>query len=422
MKDFTDTGLARDGGSPVRTAPLPTVNNASGRTFGEDELELLREVIESGQLNHTVTSHGKVQQFAEGFAEWLGMPHAVACSSGTAALHLAVAAIDPNPGDEIIVTPISDFGSVIPILAQNAVPVFADVLPDTWCIDPEQIRAQITDRTRAIMIVHLFGQPCDMDAIMAIADDHGIPVIEDCCQAYGTTWRGQRAGTFGTIGCFSLQQSKHISTGDGGIAVTNDPLFARRMTLFADKAWPRDTNSREHQFLGLNYRMTELQGAVSLAQLPKLDGVIAARQRWGNALTERIADWPGVSMPELPPSSASTFWLFPINVDPEVAGNVSELAAALNAEGIGGSAGYVTPMYLNPVLTEGRTYGTSHFPFDSPYTSRRFQDYTLNLCPVAESMKQRAITLAINERYTQRDVDDIAQAVNKVFAAFAKRS
>ena len=194
------TTLARDGGTPVRDTPLPSVSNASGRTLGAEEIRAVEAVIDSGRLNRTIAPDSRVTALERGFGAWLGVPEVVASTSGTSALHLAVAALDPNPGDEIIVTPITDFGSVIPILAQNAVPVFADVDPVTWCVDPESIRANITDRTRAIMVVHLFGQPADLDPILAIAAEHDIPVIEDCSQAYGATIKGRKVGTFGTMG------------------------------------------------------------------------------------------------------------------------------------------------------------------------------------------------------------------------------
>jgi perosamine synthetase len=417
------TILARDGGPRVRETPLPTVSNASGRTLGHEEIQALEDVIRSGKLNRTVASESRVRSLEQGFAAWLGVGEAVASTSGTSAIHLAVAALDPNPGDEIIVTPITDFGSVIPILAQNAVPVFADVDSVTWCVDPESIRANVTNRTRAIIVVHLFGQPADLDPILAIAAERGIPVIEDCSQAYGTLYLGRKVGTFGTIGCFSLQQSKHITAGDGGLTVTDDPDLARRMRLFSDKGWPREGEQRTHLFYGVNYRMTELQGAVALAQLPKLDGVIADRRRWGRLLAELIDGAPGISFPVLPEGNVSSYWLFPVAVDTEQLGaTIGQVTAAIAAEGIPASPGYVTPLYLTPALAEGKTYGDSHFPFDSPYTSRSYRDYRPGLCPVAEVMNDRMFTVPINEQYTEQDVRDIAEAITKVTAALAKES
>lgn len=412
--------LAKDGGTPVRTKPFPSTSNASGRTFDHTEIQALEQVVLSGKLNRTVTSDSRVTAFERGFCGWLGSAEAVCSTSGTSAIHLAVAAIDPDPGDEIIVTPITDFGSVIPILAQNAVPIFADVDPDTWCVDPESIRANITERTRAIIVVHLFGQSADLDAILNIAGEHNVPVIEDCSQAFGATHKGRKVGTNGAIGCFSLQQSKHITAGDGGITVTDDPQLARRMRLFSDKGWPRDGEVRTHLFYGLNYRMTELQGAVALAQLPKLDGVLESRRAAGHLLEKLLAEVPGTSLPSVQEDSESVYWLFPINVDTDHLNcSNSELAAAISAEGVPASTGYVTPLYLTPALSEGKTYGSSHFPFDSPYTERSFREYASGLCPVAEGMKQQMITVPINERFTEQDVRDIAAAISKVANAFA---
>jgi len=417
------TTLARDGGKPVRDTPLPSVSSASGRTLGIEEIRALEAVIESGQLNRTIAPDSRVRALEQGFGAWLGVPEVVASTSGTSALHLAVAALDPNPGDEIIVTPITDFGSVIPIIAQNAVPVFADIDPETWCMDPASVRATITDRTKAIMVVHLFGQAADLDPILEIAAERNIPVIEDCSQAYGATYRGRKVGTFGTIGTFSLQQSKHITAGDGGMTVTSDPALAQRMRLFSDKGWPREGELRTHLFYGLNYRMTELQGAVALAQLAKLDGVIADRRRWGHLLEELLAGVPGISFPRLPEDRESVYWLFPVTVDTDRLGaTVGQVTAAISAEGIPVSPGYVMPLYLTPALAEGKTYGDSHFPFDSPYTTRSYTEYKPGLCPVAEDMGRRMFNVPINERFTEQDVRDIADAITNVATAFANTS
>lgn len=414
-------GLARFGGPKVRRSPLPTVAEASGRTFGEEELDALAEVIRSGRLNRTVAPHGATARLEAEFGRWLGAAHVIASTSGTAALHLAVAAIDPEPGDEVIVPPITDFGSVIPILMQNAVPVFADVDPVTYCLDPRSVEQNITARTRAIIAVHLFGQPADLGGLLDVARRHGVPLIEDCAQAYGTTYKGQMVGTFGEIACFSLQQSKHITCGDGGLTVTANPDWARRMRLFSDKGWPREGELRTHLHLGVNYRMTELQAAVALAQLAKLDSVIARRQSAGKLLTRLLDGLPGVEIPPLPERSESSFWLFPIKVNPDVLGvSVAELVASILAEGISASAGYVKPMHLTPALAEGNTYGKSGFPFNSPYTTRRCSDYREGLCPVAEGMGSAMMTVPINERFIGQDVHDIAAGIEKVVRHYAR--
>src|SRR5262249_52654353 len=210
---------------------LPSDANASGRSFGPEELALLREVIESGTLN--CTRGTMVRKFEERFAGFLRIPHCRAVASGTAAVHTAVAAIDPEPGDEIVTSPITDMGAITPILYQTAIPVFADVDPRTYNVTAETIAARLTPRTRAVIVTHLFGNPCRMAPILELCGARKIPVIEDCAQAFGTTIDGQAVGTLGAIGCFSLQQGKHMTTGEGGMVVTSDPALARRMVLFS---------------------------------------------------------------------------------------------------------------------------------------------------------------------------------------------
>ncbi|REF35113.1 DegT/DnrJ/EryC1/StrS family aminotransferase [Thermasporomyces composti] len=409
--------LALDGGAPVRTTPFPTVNNASGRTLGAEELEALRRVIASGQLNSTIG--GETRALEREFADYYSVAHAVASTSGTAALHLAVAAVNPEPGDEIITTPITDAGTVLPILMQNAVPVFADVDPVTGNLDVESVRARITSRTRAIMVVHLFGSPAPVASLRALADEHGLMLIEDCAQAYLTRCPdGRLAGTVGHIGCFSLQQSKHITAGDGGLCITDDAALARRMRLFADKGWPRDTDERTHLFLSVNYRMTELQAAVARAQLPKLAGVVADRRAGAERLSKALAPLAGITPP--PDHGGMSYWQYPIIIDPDQAGGTChDYAKALAAEGIPANGGYLTrPVYRTPVLAERQTYGTSGYPLCVP-PAREVPSYDEGICPVAESLiAKRLLVIAWNERYTAADVDDIATAITKVHRAF----
>jgi len=214
-------------------------------------------------------------------------------------LPTALGMIDLDPGDEVITGPITDFGTIIPILYQNAIPVFADVDPDTFGMDPEDLERKITKKTKAVMPVHLFGNPCDKDPILEIARKHSLYVIEDCCQAYVTEYKGRWVGTLGDIGCFSLQQSKHMTCGDGGITITNNDDLAQRGRLFADKGWDRSMwGARAYFFLGLNYRMTELQAAVALAQLKKVKTVVERRQKNAALLSNMLKDIDGITPPK----------------------------------------------------------------------------------------------------------------------------
>lgn len=406
------TALALNGGIPIRTRPLPGVSDAAGRTLGEEEAQAAADVVRSGRLNATVGENTAALE--QEFATYMGVGHAVASSSGTAALHLAVAAIDPEPGAEIITTGISDAGTVMPILAQNAVPVFADVDPGTGNLDVAAVREAITPRTCAIIAVHLFGCPAPVRELRALADEHGIALIEDCAQAYLTRVApdGAWAGTVGHLGCFSLQQSKHITAGDGGLTICEDPDLARRARLFSDKAWPRDTGERTHLFLGLNYRMTEMQAAIARVQLTRLAGVVASRQQTAATLTAAAAELPGL-VPAPPEGHA--YWQFPLFLDPDHAGaDATGYAEALQAEGIPANGGYLArPLYLNPVFTERRTYGSSGMPLHQAW-----QEFAPGLCPVTEDLiDRRLLVIPWNENYLAADVEDIVEAVRKVHSA-----
>lgn len=406
--------LAVDGGAPVRTRPLPTVLVPAGRTFGAEERAAVLEVLDSGVLNASCGGPW-LPELEATMADLHGIGHAVASSSGTAALHLAVAAVDPEPGDEIITTPLTDFGTIAAILAQNAVPVFADVDPLTGNLDPSSVEACLSPRTRAILVVHLFGAAAPVAELRALADRAGVPLIEDCAQAYlaRPAPGAPPVGTYGAVGCFSLQQYKHVTAGDGGLCITGDAVLAERMRLFADKAWPRD-EGRFHRFLAMNYRMTNLTAAVAGVQLRRLPEVVDRRRRQAARLLAAVGDLAGVHLPTLEDARLHAWWVLPLVVD----GDNRRWADALSAEGVPAVAGWLqSPVYLYPALTERRTYGTSAFPLTSP-PARRDWTYGPGLCPVAERLvDDTLVVLQWNENYTDADVDDIAAALVKVAAA-----
>ncbi len=403
--------LAIDGGQPVRTRPFP----GPDPDIRPDDGQALAEVVRSGHLWRIGGT--EVDALEAAFAQLLDVPagRVIASSSGTAAIHLAVGAINPEPGDEIIVPPITDFGTVIPVLAQNAIPVFADVRPDTYCLDPQDVARKLSPRTRAIIAVHLFGQPCDI-ALRQLARDRGIALIEDAAQAPLAVDHGQLAGTIGDFGCFSLQQSKHITAGEGGLTVVSDPERAERARLFADKGWPRAGDIRTHLFLGMNYRLTELQGAVARRQLPRLAAIVARRRATAAELDAALQQVPALEVPRLPSGVHSAYWMYHFNV-PD---HAEEVAAAVRAEGIPLHAGYVMPLYLTPALREQRTYGQSRFPFDSPY-ARPQPPFGPGLCPVAETAAHRLCYLNLHQHIGPGDASDIAAAVAKVMTAFGRR-
>ena len=409
--------LALHGGPRTIERPLPSFLNSSGRTFGEDEEGLLLQALRSGCL--TRNGGTMVKALESQFASKLGIAHAVACSSGSAAVHLAVAALDPEPEDEFIAPPITDMGTVLPVLWQNCIPVFADVHPDTMTLDPESVRRCITPRTRAIVAVHLAGQPCDMQSLRSIADEHGIVLIEDCAQAWWAEYDGQRVGTIGDLASFSLQQSKHITCGEGGLMVTSNAEYARRALLFSDKAWPRDAGglgSWRFLFLSQNYRMSELQGAVALAQLDKLEDVVSRRREHAAELSSLICGLPGVVAPIVPAGTDPSWWMYMLRVNAAQLGTTTrEFGKALLAEGVPGWVEYIVdPLYLSSVFTERKTYGTSGYPLNGEHV----QKFARGLCPNAERTLSQVIALHWNENYTTEHVEQIGSAIAKVVAHF----
>jgi dTDP-4-amino-4,6-dideoxygalactose transaminase len=328
--------------------------------------------------------------------------------------------LNPDPGDEVLVTPVSDMGSVIPIMAQLAVPVFVDIDPVTQNLDPAAIEAAITPRTRAIMVPHIYGAPADMDPIMKIARAHDLFVIEDCAQAHLTRYKGRLVGTIGDIGCFSFQQSKHMTTGDGGIVLINeDEKFGRKLRLCMDKGWPRDRGGRDHLFLAPNYHMTELQAAVGLAQLKKLPEMVSRRRAAGHALREMLSQVPGLRHVDPLPDSYETYFFFPFALDLDhLKTDGVGIAKALQAEGIEGFLGYPgpIPLYQYPVIRDHKTFGASGWPFTLPGVTR--QDFSTSLCPRAEAACKQTILLWWNENISLAHCTQIAAAIRKVLSHY----
>ena len=389
---------------------LPSDQEASGRTLGEAELEMLREVIQSGTL--TSTKGNMVKQLETRFAEMIGVKYAYACSSGSGAVHCAIAAIDPEPGDEIITTSITDMGGLTPILYQGAIPVFADVDPNTWNVTAETIAARITDRTKAIIVTHLFGNPCDMSAIMELANSRGIPVIEDCAQAFLAAHNGRPVGTFGAVGCFSLQQGKHITTGEGGLVTTNDDALARRLFLFINKAFGYGDPQPDHYFIALNSRMSELCGAVALAQLDKLDGCVTSRQASAAKLTERLKGVPGIMTPVMDPRNSQVFWKYGLRVDRNIVmdGSVGLAKKLKEEKGIFSAPRYIQkPAFQCEVIAKQRTFGNSRWPFTLARPDA--VDYNPDRFPGTFSGLEWVLVLPWNERYTDAHINYIADAI-----------
>jgi len=415
---LSEEKLAVDGGKPLRNTPFP-----SRKTFGLEEAAEVLDALNSQNLFFATAK--KVYRFQEEFAKLYNVKHAIASTSGTSAIHVALGALNLEPGGEVITTSISDMGTVAPIVQQNCIPVFADIQLGTFNLDPDDVERRISEKTRAMIIVHCWGQPADMDRFTSIAKKHNLYLIEDCAQAHLTHYKGKLVGTIGTLGAFSLQQSKHMTCGDGGVTITNDDDLAKRASLFADKGcdWTEDRRYRlRYSFFAPCYRMTELQGAVLLAQLKKLEWVVTRRQKLGDMLTRLLDDVPGVHPPERLKDVDHSYWSYPIRVDQDVLKVTrDEFSKALTAEGIpAGGPWPGKPLYLFESLSQKIAFGTSQLPWSLTERGRRME-YKEGLCPNAELAEKQLITISINEFYQESDIQDISKALHKVASHYLRR-
>ncbi|MFQ5596220.1 MAG: DegT/DnrJ/EryC1/StrS family aminotransferase [Anaerolineae bacterium] len=307
--------------------------------IGEEEKAAVLEVLDSGQL----AQGPRVREFEDRFAAWCGVEHAVATSSGTAALHIALLAHGIGPGDEVITPAFSFIASANCALFVGARPVFADIEPEYFTIDPSDIASRITPRTHAIIAVHLFGQPCDMDAIAEMAGEHNLVIIEDACQAHGARLHGRPVGSWGTA-CYSFYPTKNMTTGEGGMITANDAAIAERARLI------RDHGSRQryvHESLGYNLRMTDLQAAIGLVQLEKLEAWNAQRQANAANLTDRLAGVDGVVTPRIRAGATHVFHQYTIRVRDRDAA-----VSRLTHQGIGVGVYYPTPIHQQPLYRQ----------------------------------------------------------------------
>ncbi|MDD5596886.1 MAG: DegT/DnrJ/EryC1/StrS family aminotransferase [Victivallaceae bacterium] len=382
-------------------------------------MEQIREVFRNGSLSYW--SKFKVKSFCEKVKEYFKCQYCAGGSSGSAVIHAAVAALEIPPGYEVISSPITDVGSLIGILYQNLIPVFADVDPYSYNITAESIRKRITNRTKAIIVVHLAGNPCEMDEIIALAQQYNIPVIEDCAQAYNGIYKGKKVGTIGNIGCFSLNESKHISCGDGGFAITNDEELYYKIHNYLDKYYDRHQRGCRMHHLAPCYRLSELQYAVAFAQLDKIDAITTARRRNAELLTDKIKHNQAIVVPKVHPHSQSSFWFYMFRVKPEkINCSLSDLVEALQAEGISAVTGYIPrPIYMEKMFAEKAFFPGGIWPAE--IISSRTYDYGRGLCPTAEEVLSSSIRIPISEFYSKQDMEDMATAINKVLNVYQNK-
>ncbi|MFP3896017.1 MAG: DegT/DnrJ/EryC1/StrS family aminotransferase [Anaerolineales bacterium] len=404
--------LAIEGGEPVRSAPFP-----ARILFGQEEkrglLRLLeREMEEGGGFDRY--SGTEVDAFEKGFAAHLGQAHATATSSGTGAIHSALGALRLEPGSEVISSPITDPGGVAPILWNNCIPVFADADPETFNVDPESVVERISDRTRAIVVAHIAGQPCDMVPIMELAEEHDLTVIEDCAQAHEAEYKGRKVGTIGHVAAFSMMSGKHFTSGgQGGMVVTDDEEVYWNAKRFADRGKPFNSEETGNLFLGLNYRMTEIEAAIGRVQLKKLPEIVEKRRKLVVSLQECMGDLEVVRLGKVIEEARSSYWFLLIRVDEEgLSVSKDEYAEAVAAEGVPVAARYDFLIYETPWIRDRQTYGHSGCPWTCPLYGREVE-YE-GLCPGAREAIEHHMVLHLHEGFGQREIEDIASALRKV--------
>lgn len=419
----TASKLAILGGKPVRSKPFPAYP-----VIGDEEKQAVMEVLDSGHLSSFSASRQgflggqKVQAFESAFAAYHAIRHGVAFNSATSGLHAAVAACGVGPGDEVIVPPYTFTATATAVLHHNAVPVFADIDPVTFCLDPRALEAAVTPRTKAVIPVHLLGHPADMDRILAIARRHKLKVIEDCAQAPGARDKGRLVGTMGDCAVFSFQESKNMMTGEGGMLITNDPDLAEQARMVRNHGEtviagePRRYLSHT---IGWNYRMTEIEAAIGLVQLKKLDGLNDSRRELATYLLDQLPAVPGLRYPVEPEHVHHVYHVFGMTYDEHVVGiSRKRFIEALVAEGIPAGTGYPRPLYHNPLFQDRTAYGKQGCPF----TCRLYQgavSYAKGLCPVAENLCDTSAlwTFVVRPPATTGEMDDIIHAFEKVIEA-----
>ena len=355
--------------------------------IGEEEIENVVEVLKSGMI----AQGPKVMEFEEKFANWIGAKYGIATNSGTSALHVALLACGIGEGDEVITTPFTFIASGNAIVYTGATPVFADIDLDTYTIDPDKIEDLITDKTKAILPVQLYGQAADMDKIREIAEKHDLKIIEDAAQAHGAEYNGEKVGTLGDMACFSFYPTKNMTTSEGGMITTNDEELAKKAQMFRAHG---ASERYHHDEIGYNFRMTDIAAAIGLAQLNVIDEFNNKRISNANYLNEQLKDVEGIVTPKSPDNYKHVYHQYTILVEK---GNRDEWVEFLTNKGIGTGIHYPIPLYNQPIYKKLGIEGD---------------------CPLAEKAADNVISLPVHPSLTKEDLDLVVDAVKEASAKF----
>lgn len=415
---FNET-LAINGGSPTIDGPLPP-----DVTIGQDEADAAMRAFKRGSLSAYYGSWGpeflggeEVKAFESEWGQQFDVPHVVSVNSATSGLYAAMGAIGLSPGDEVIVPPYTMSATAMAPLIYGGIPVFVDIEPETFCLDVEKVRAAITEKTRAIIAVNLFGHPAKLKELHALTRERGIYLIEDNAQGPLASEDGAYAGTVSDIGIFSLNYHKHIHTGEGGMCVTRDPELALRLQAIRNHA----ENILEPagiadpvNMIGYNYRMTEMSAAVGRTQLGKVEGEVSRRQRLAEHLSSGVDGLEGLTVPRVRDGCRHVYYVWALRMDEAKLGvSRKDFSAALTAEGFPHATGYLRPLYMLPVFQKRIAIGRDGWPFT--LTDRKYEK---GLCPVAERMYEHELLLFEPCAYRVDDAmaDKLVLAIRKVHA------
>ena len=359
--------------------------------LGERELEYVTDCIKT----NWISSKGKyVEEFEEKFAKYCGCKYGITTTSGTTALHLALASINIKKGDEVIIPASTMIATAFAVIHCDATPVLVDAEPETWNMDVEKIEDKITDRTKAIMPVHIYGHPCDMDPMMKIAREHDLYVVEDAAEAHGAEYKGKKAGGIGDVGCFSFYANKIITTGEGGMVVTNDEEIAERAKSLRNLCFSKERRIYLHSEVGYNYRMTNIQAAIGLAQFEKIDELAEMRRRNAHLYNEYLKDVEGITLPTEKEWAKNVYWMYSILIEDEFGASRDELMNKLEKKGIETRTFFI-PMHVQPVfLNMGLFKGESY--------------------PVAEDLARTGMYLPSSSGLMEEEIKFICDAIKEI--------